>query len=204
MPLKFWRPRQWSDKLCRNAESLAQHRWAVGIVLLIELFGCTLVPLPVALIMVGMVTAAPQKWGRFAIAATCGSVIGGLALYVIGLAFFGSVGAPLISFYGSEERWASVVEWFSGQWGISFVFLAGATTGLFRVASLGAGFTAMDPFLFLTILFLSRCARWFAECYAIKYVGGQIKTWPKQHVKYATVGAVVILFAALLVVTLAY
>jgi membrane protein YqaA with SNARE-associated domain len=176
----------------------------MGIVLLIELIGCTVVPLPVALIMVGMVTAAPQKWSRFAIAATCGSVIGGIALYIIGLAFFNSVGAPLISFYGSQERWASVVEWFSGQWGISFVFLAGATTGLFRVASLGAGFTAMDPFVFLTILFLSRCARWFAECYAIKYVGGQIKSLSRHHIKYATVGAVVIIFAALLVVSLTY
>lgn len=202
MPLKFWRPREWSEKICRNAERLAEHRWAMGIVFLIELVGCTLVPLPVALIMVGMVTAAPQKWARFAVAATCGSVVGGLALYIIGLAFFSSLGAPLISFYGSEAGWAGVVEWFNGQWGVSFVFLAGATTGFFRVASLGAGFTAMDPFLFLTILCLSRCVRWFAECYAIKYVGGQIKTWPKQYFKYATVGAVLIIFAALLVVSL--
>ena len=107
-----------------NAERVARHRWAVAIIFVLELAGCTVFPLPVALMLVAFVTAAPQKWAKFALGATAGSLVGGIALYIAGLAFFSSIGEPLIAYYGSEARWAGVVNWFNGDWG-SVRMLAG-------------------------------------------------------------------------------
>src|SRR5215217_9174219 len=90
-------PRRWADKLCRKAQQIADHRSAMGFVFLLELVGCTVIPLPNALAMVALVTAAPRKWKRFATSATIGSIAGGLALYVIGRLFFQSYGQSLIS-----------------------------------------------------------------------------------------------------------
>ena len=70
-------------------------------------------------------------------------------------------------------------------------------------ASLGAGFTAIDPAMFLAILSVSRCARWIAECWTIKYVGNRVKSWPSHYFKYATVGVVLVLFATLIVLSFA-
>src|SRR5215216_623311 len=194
-------PRRWANILCREAQRIADHRSAMGFVFLLELVGCTVIPLPNALVMVALVTAAPRKWVRFAASATFGSVAGGLALYVIGRLFFQSYGQSLITYYGATEGWNGVVEWFNSGWGISFVIFACISTGLFRVASMGAGFTAMNPLLFLLILSLSRCSRWVAECGAIKYVGERVRTWPRHYFKYAAVGAALLVFTFLIVVS---
>jgi membrane protein YqaA with SNARE-associated domain len=194
--------RQWVAGVCENAERIARHRSAVGVIFVLELTGCTIFPLPVALILVAFVTAAPQKWVRFALGATAGSLIGGIALYVVGLAFFSSLGQPLMVYYGSEARWAEVVNWFNGEWGLVFVMLAGVTTGLFRVASLAAGFTAMNPLLFLGLMLVSRSVRFLAECGAIRYVGDRARIRSAGYLKYATAGAVVLLVATIVIVTL--
>ena len=168
-----------------------------------ELVGCTIFPLPNALVMVALVMAAPRKWLRFALGATAGDMAGGIALYAISRLFFESFGARLISFYNATASWSAVVEWFQSGWGIAFIFLACITTGMFRIASLAAGFTAMNPLMFLAVLTLSRSIRWIAECAAIKYVGHRARTWPRHYYKYAAVGAGLIVFAVLIAVTLA-
>ncbi|HET9533712.1 MAG TPA: hypothetical protein VFQ92_25400 [Blastocatellia bacterium] len=200
---RFWKTKELTQKLRNNASAMAEHRWASGIVFLLELGGCTVLPIPVALILMGLVFAAPRKWLRFGLGATAGSMAGALVLYIIGRGFFYSFGKQLISFYGSEAGWAGVVEWFQSEWGLAFIALAGLTTGLFRVACIGAGFTGMNPLEFFFVLILSRGARWVAECAAIKFVGQRMWRWPGHYFKYATAGAVLLLLFTLLALTLA-
>jgi membrane protein YqaA with SNARE-associated domain len=195
-------PRRWAAILCRKAERMANHRSAMGFVFLLELVGSTIIPLPNALVMVALVTSAPRKWVRFGLSATFGSIAGGIALYIIGRLFFQSYGESLVAYYGATEGWAGAVEWFNSGWGISFVIFACLSTGLFRVASIGAGFTAMNPLLFLVILSVSRSTRWVAECGAIKYMGERVRTWPRHYFKYAAVGAALLAFTVLIVVSL--
>ncbi|MBI3653430.1 MAG: DedA family protein [Acidobacteria bacterium] len=191
----FWSSTWWREKIKPNAQRIAAHPRAEGYVFLLELAGLTIFPIPVALILVALITAAPRKWLRFAVSATCGSVSGSLVLYVIGLVFFQSLGERLISLYGAQERWAGIIEKFDSHWGVGFILLAGMTTGLVRVASLGAGFTGMNPLLFLGLMLISRLLRFIGECGAIKYVGERASTWPRHYYKYATatlLGAIVI------------
>ncbi|MEN3333407.1 MAG: hypothetical protein V7641_2772 [Blastocatellia bacterium] len=195
-------PKRWAEYVRRHAERLAGHRSASSIVFLLELLCCTIVPLPNALILVAMVTAAPRKWLRFALSATAGSMIGGVLLYGISRLLFETWGQRLIAFYGATERWNDVVQWFQSGWGIGIVFIAAMTTGFFRLASLAAGFTAMNPLAFVVVLTASRAVRWTSECAAIKFVGDRMRTWPAHYFKYAAVGAGLLAFAVLLALTL--
>ncbi|HKP87855.1 MAG TPA: hypothetical protein VJZ26_17265, partial [Blastocatellia bacterium] len=70
------------------------------------------------------------------------------------------------------------------------------------VASLAAGFTAMNPLVFLAVLTLSRALRWTAECAAVKYLGDRARTWPRHYYKYAAVGAGLLVSAFLIAMTL--
>lgn len=199
---QFWSSKWWAEKLKPNAERIAEHPRAEGIVGLLELIGLALFPIPVALLLVALVTAAPRKWLRFAISATFGSTLGSAILYVIGMAFFQSIGERLIAFYGSQESWQGIVEKFDGHYGIGFILLAGLTTGLMRIASLGAGLTAMNPVLFLSLIFISRSLRFIAECGAIKYLGEKAKTWPRHYYKYASIALVGVVLITLVVISL--
>lgn len=196
-------PKPWAEYTRRNATRLAEHRLASSYVFLLELICCTVVPLPNSLILVAMVTAAPRKWLRFAMSATAGSLTGGLLLYGVSRLLFESWGERLIAFYGATERWNEVILWVQSGWGIGMVSVAAMTTGFFRLASLAAGFTAMNPLAFIVVLAASRAVRWTSECAAIKYVGDRMRTWPTHYIKYAAAGAGLLAFAVLLAVTLA-
>lgn len=196
---EFWNSKQWASRITENAESIAEHRWSLAIVAAIEFIGCTLVPLPMALIIFSLVVAAPIKWKRFAVSATAGSTIAGMLLYFVGRLFFGSFGAKLVHFYGIESQWATVVDKFNGGLGISLIALAAATTGLFRVSTLGAGFTGMHPLTFLSALLITQSARWGVECFAVRCFGDRIKQIPAAYVKYAAVGAFVVLAVVFLI-----
>ena len=199
---RVWAPKRLSDWLCKNAEQAADHPWIMGMLCVLEFLGCTILPLPMALIMVALVSASPLKWGRFAFSASLGSIAGGILLYVIGSVFFTSAGSSLISYYGSESRWADIIGWFNSEWGIALIVIAGVTTGLFRVASIAAGFTGMNILVFVIFLAASRFVRWFGEAYGIVYLRGRLKTWPKHYYTYATVGVMAVVVVALLVVSL--
>lgn len=200
--IRFWSSNWWTEKLKPNAQRIAEHRYAEGFVFLLELAGLTLFPIPVALIMVALITAAPRKWLRFALSATVGSIVGSIVLYVIGLAFFQSVGERLIELYSAQERWSGITEKFDSFWGIGFVLFAGSTTGFVRVASLGAGFTGMNPLLFLGLMTIGRTLRFIMECYAIKYLGERIQTWPKHYFRYATATVIGVIVITVIVLTL--
>jgi membrane protein YqaA with SNARE-associated domain len=199
---RFWSSNWWAEKIKPNAERIAEHPRAEGIVCLLELAAITVFPIPVALMLVALVGAAPPKWLRFAVSATLGSTIGSMVLYVVGFAFFQSIGERLISLYGAQESWSGLVEKFDSHFGIGFVLLAGLTTGLFRIASLGAGLSAMNPLLFLCLIVISRSARFIAECAAIKYLGERARTWPKHYYKFASIAIVGVILITIVVISL--
>jgi membrane protein YqaA with SNARE-associated domain len=199
---RFWSSNWWTEKLKPNAERIAEHPRAEGIVFLLELTGLTLFPIPVALMLVALVTAAPRKWLRFALSATLGSTLGSSILYIIGYAFFQSMGERLLSLYGAQENWNGIVERFDSHFGIGFILLAGLTTGLLRIASLGAGLSAMNPLLFLGLIIISRSLRFIAECAAIKYLGERAKSWPKHYYKFASIAIVGAILITIVVISL--
>jgi len=113
-----------------------------------------LIPNPLSTVDGGHIFDA-MAGGAAVEASDAGSMIGGVLLYGVSRLLFESWGQRLIAYYGATDRWNDVVQWFQSGWGIIFVLLACITTGLFRVASLGAGFAAMNPLLFVIVLTLS-------------------------------------------------
>jgi membrane protein YqaA with SNARE-associated domain len=198
---RYWSSKWWAETIKPNAQRIAGHPRAEGFVFLLEFAGLTIFPIPVALIMVALITAAPNKWLRFAISATIGSILGSIVLYVIGMAFFQSIGERLIDLYGAQERWSGITEKFEGQWGTGFVLFAGSTTGFVRLASLGAGFTGMNLLLFLSLMTISRTLRFIAECYTIKYLGERVQSSPSHYFKYATATIIGLIVITMIVIS---
>lgn len=197
---RYWKPRWWRETLIPKAQEVAAQPRASIIVCLLELAGLTIFPIPVALILVAFVTAAPRKWLPFALSATTGSIIGSMVLYLVGYAFFHSIGERLIAFYGMQERWSDIVEKFDGNFGITLILIAGMTTGLVRLASLAAGFTVFNPLFFLLLMAASRVVRFVAECAAIKFVGERALAMPRRSYKYVAlaVGSAILIALAIL------
>ncbi|MEW6128418.1 MAG: hypothetical protein AB1757_15370 [Acidobacteriota bacterium] len=198
---RYWRSRWWAETLKPKAQQIAAHPRAEGFVFFLELAGITLFPIPVALILVALVTAAPRKWFRFALSASVGSIIGSIILYLIGSLFFQSIGEKLIHLYGASEKWMSLTDKFDGHFGITFILVAGMTTGFMRIACIAAGFSGLNPILFIMLLAISRSVRFVAECGSIKYVGDRVQTFPKHYYKYGVIGVGVLVLVTLAILT---
>lgn len=199
---RYWSSRWWTETLKPRAQQIAAHPRAEGFVFIFELAGITLFPIPVALILMALVTAAPRKWLRFALSASLGSILGSIILYLIGSLFFQSIGEKLIHLYGASERWMSLTDKFDGHFGITFILIAGMTTGLMRIACLAAGFTGLNPILFIFLLAFSRSVRFITECASIKFVGDRVQTFPKHYYKYGVIGVCLLVLVTLAILTL--
>ncbi len=200
---RYWKPRWWRETFIPKAQEIAAQPHATGVVCLLEFAGLAIFPIPVALLLVAFVTAAPRKWWRFALSATMGSVLGSLVLYLFGSAFYHSIGERLIAFYGMQERWGGIVEKFDSNFGITFILIAGFTTGLVRIAGIAAGFTAMNPALFILLITGSRAVRFIAECAAIKYIGERALSLPNRTYRYAAIATALTLLLTLAILTFA-
>jgi membrane protein YqaA with SNARE-associated domain len=193
----------WAEKALANAERMAHLRSALVTVAGLELIACLLVPLPIALLIMALVTAAPRRWLRFAMSALVGSLTGGVALYIIGAAFWSAAGDRLIRYYRAETMWSSVSDWMTSPGGSALLALACVSTGLLRIACLAAGLAGLNPAVFLLLLTISRGVRWVAECGAMRFIGEKARRWPSHYFKYAGAGAAVIAIIALLIIVLA-
>lgn len=200
---RYWNRRWWSETFTPKAQELAAKPRSAGIVGVLEFAGLTIVPIPVALILVAFVTAAPRKWLRFALSATSGSVLASMLLYLCGHAFFHSIGERMITFYGMQGHWSGIVEKFDSNFGITFILVAGLTTGFVRIAGIAAGFAAMNPLLFFALIAISRTIRFVAECGTIKFVGQRVISLPQHAYKYAAIATGLMLLIALAILTYA-
>jgi len=60
-------------------------------------------PIPVDIMVIPMVQAAPQKWWKIAGLASIFSVLGGIFGYFIGLMFFETIALPLLEMLGKTR-----------------------------------------------------------------------------------------------------
>lgn len=200
--MRFWSSKWWARRVKPTAQRVANQPRAEGFLFLLEVVASILLPIPVVVALVALITAAPRKWWRFAVSATIGSALAAIALYFIGRLFFDALGAQLIAYYGIESEWQGFTQKLTGSAGMSLLVLAGVTSGITRLTCLAAGFTGINPLLFITLLGVSRSARLFAQCAAIKYVGEKVQTIPKSYYRYATLALCLMVLLALLLFAL--
>ena len=198
---RYWNPQWWAEKIKPTAQRLAHKRRAQYLLFLLEFTALMVFPIPVSLVLVTLITAAPQKWWRFALSASAGSVLASIFLFLIGRLFFQTIGIQVIAFYNLESGWNSIIDQLSGEAGISLVLVAGLTTGITRLVCLGAGFSAMHPGLFILLFCLTRSARFIAECAAFKYLGQKVQSLPRQYYHYATILLGMVLLMVMIIFT---
>src|SRR5436309_3410451 len=59
-------------------------------------------PVPPDILLIVMAVAAPARALRYALVCSAGSVLGGMAGYLIGQEFYELLGKPMIRFYGAQ------------------------------------------------------------------------------------------------------
>ena len=73
-------------------------------------------------LLIPMVLADRARWWKHALLCTIASVLGALLGYAIGMFLYETVGEPILAFYGKEDAFERVTNWYNtyGGWGVLF------------------------------------------------------------------------------------
>jgi membrane protein YqaA with SNARE-associated domain len=137
-------------------------------------------PIPPDAMIIPMIVADRARAWKIAAVASIFSVLGGFFGYFIGYLFFDSVGQALLDFYGYQEKFETVKDFFN-EWGGWFVAAAGFTPLPYKVITIASGVTQMDLLLFGVASAISRSARFFLEAAILWYFGPPVRAFVEKR-----------------------
>jgi membrane protein YqaA with SNARE-associated domain len=131
--------------------------WALAIVAFVE---SSVFPIPPDILMIPMIIARPSRAFVIAGIATLSSVAGGAFGYWIGLAFFDSIGLPVLEFYGKTGSFETFRQHYN-DWGAWAVLIAGVTPFPYKVITILSGATGLSFGVFMVASVVARGLRFF-------------------------------------------
>ncbi|WP_274427301.1 YqaA family protein [Chelativorans sp. YIM 93263] len=137
-------------------------------------------PIPPDVLLIPMVLAERTKWLRYAFICTLASVAGALLGYAIGAFLYESVGAPILSFYGKEDAFQKVADWYNrwGGWGVLF---AAVTPFPYKVLTIFSGATGLSLPIFIVVSIIGRALRFFIVSWLLYHFGPPIRTFIEKN-----------------------
>lgn len=183
---------QWT--LEKAAHPLAE-RWLAFLAFIESSF----FPIPPDVMLIPMSLAQPRRAFRFAAVCTFFSVAGAALGWVIGAAFFETIGKPLLDFYGAEAHFEEIRTAFNRE-GVAIVFLAGFTPIPFKVITIASGMTGMSIWAMLGASIVGRGGRFFLVALLLRLFGERVKGLIDRYFGLLTLAAGILLiggFAAI-------
>ncbi|HEY5672628.1 MAG TPA: YqaA family protein [Malonomonas sp.] len=175
--------------------SWAETPYGVPVLGLLAFAEASFFPVPPDVLLMALCLALPLKSYRFALVATLGSVAGGVAGYLIGWGFWGTV-SPLFFDYipgFSPEGFAHVKSWFE-QYDFWTIFAAGFTPIPYKIFTIAAGAFQINLPVFIGASLVSRALRFFLVAALFYYLGRPARVLIEKYFNLLT-----ILFLGLLV-----
>ena len=158
-------------------------------------------PIPPDVLLVPLAIQRPRRAFRFALIALFGSVLGGLAGYLIGYLLFESIGRPVLQFYGALDTF-EVFRLKVQQFDVWAVGLAGLTPIPYKVATIGAGALRLDVFRFLIASIVARGLRFFALAALCYTFGEQARSFIDRHFEWLVLGFAIALVGGFIIIKL--
>lgn len=160
-------------------------RWAGRKQAPYALFGVAFVesscfPIPPDVLLIPMVVAKRERWFRIALICALGSVCGAALGYLIGWAFYESVGKRVVDFYNLQRSMEMIGDKYS-QNAFLTVLTAAFTPIPFKVITIGAGlFKVSLPILLLASL-VGRAGRFFLVAGLLRIFGERISRFIEKY-----------------------
>jgi len=178
---------------------LAGHRHALLWLAAISFIESSVFPIPPDVLMVPMILAARHRAWRIAAVATLASVAGGWLGYGIGYYLYPPLGAPIIAFFHLQAGFAQFQNWFAENGG--WVILAKGWTPIpFKLITITAGFSHLDPLVFTLACIGSRAMRFFLVAALLWRFGEPIRDFIERRLAWVTTGAVALLVGGFLAI----
>jgi membrane protein YqaA with SNARE-associated domain len=145
-------------KLKEQTLALARGPHAERALFVVSFAESSFFPLPPDLLLGPMAAMEPNKWMRYALTCTIGSVLGGLLGYAIGMFLFETVGQHILNFFGYGGKEAELRALYD-QWGAWLIFIKGLTPIPYKLVTILSGALAYNLPMFVIASIITRGLR---------------------------------------------
>ncbi len=160
----------------------------------------SLFPIPPDVLLIALCIAAPTRAFRFALVASCGSVLGGIAGYGLGLAFWELLNPFFYQYVPgfSPDVFARVQGLFDA-YDFWTVFTAGFTPIPYKVITIGAGVFQIHFGMFVFASLVSRSLRFFLVAWLLRRYGAVMRNLIEKYFNLFSILFVLLLLGGFLV-----
>ncbi|MBB5352051.1 membrane protein YqaA with SNARE-associated domain [Haloferula luteola] len=141
-------------------------------------------PIPPDVLLLALCFGARKKWARYALICTAGSVVGGIAGWLIGWGLRESVALPLLNAFDSSGAVRSQIEgWYEayGFWGI---LIAAITPIPYKVFTVFSGMMTYNLPMLILASILGRGFRFFVVAGIIRLFGPKVRPFIEKHLEW--------------------
>lgn len=160
----------WLDRLW----AIASRKGAVRVLMGVSFTEAIFFPIPPDLMLIPMALANRERAYRLAAICLLYSLAGGVFGYFIGYFFMEVAGMPIIHFYGLDEKYLVIQDWYDrySAWAVA---VAGLTPIPYKLCTLTAGAFKINWPVFVIASVVSRGLRFFAIALIISLFGDKAR-----------------------------
>lgn len=171
--------------------------WWLGIISFVE---SSVFLVPAEALMLPMGLARPERAYRYALIASAGSVLGGIAGWLLGYYAYELVARPVLEFYGSLDKF-ELLRSSASRDAILIMLVTSGVAHLppMKVVTILSGAAAVDIWLFIASAIVARGGKFFAIAWLLRRYGEPIREFIEKRlglIALAAVLALVLLYFA--------
>lgn len=158
--------------------------WALFLIAFAE---SSFFPIPPDVLLMALVFGARKKWAKYALVCTAGSVLGGIAGWLIGWGLAESVAKPMLDFFDSSGAVQSrIQDWYSayGFWGI---LIAAITPIPYKVFTIASGLFHYSLPMLIIASIIGRGFRFYMVALVIRVFGPRIRPHLERNLEWWSV-----------------
>jgi membrane protein YqaA with SNARE-associated domain len=167
--------------------------WWLGFIAFVE---SSVFVIPAEALLVPMGLARPERAYRYALIVTVGSVLGGIAGWLLGYYAYELVARPVLEFYGSLDKF-ELLRSSASRDAILLMLITSGVAHLppMKVVTILSGAAAVDIWLFIGSAIVARGGKFFAIAWLMRRYGEPIRDFIEKRLGLIAFGGVIILIA---------
>ena len=167
--------------------------WWLGFIAFVE---SSVFVIPAEALLVPMGLARPERAYRYALIVTVGSVLGGIAGWLLGYYAYELVARPVLEFYGSLDKF-ELLRSSASRDAILLMLITSGVAHLppMKVVTILSGAAAVDIWLFIGSAIVARGGKFFAIAWLLRRYGEPIRDFIEKRLGLIAFGGVIVLIA---------
>jgi membrane protein YqaA with SNARE-associated domain len=165
--------------------------WWLGIISFVE---SSVFLVPAEALMLPMGLARPERAYRYALIATVGSVLGGIAGWLLGYYAYELIARPVLQFYGSLDKF-ELLRSSSSREAILLMLITSGVAHLppMKVVTILSGAAAVNGWLFVASAIAARGGKFFVIAWLLRRYGEPIRHFIERRLGLIALAVVVVL-----------